>query len=195
MRNVRFFIEVLILAVVLSFSSQSIADNYVSLGFVNTNYNTQPPDSFFFDDNANGYEVTIGFPMPVSWLYTELSLSDNGTSTNNMGFANYELNSQSMAILLHGAIPIATVAGHTIKAHARLGYSATQFAGSETISNQSVTDTDIGLTYGLGASIWLTPHWGIELDYLQRQHNVSLVPSMLTAYHMQHGILKAVYVF
>jgi len=100
----------LALFLLFAFAPSVLADDYISVGYVNTNYNVQPPDSFVFSDNANGYEVTIGHQLPLPWLSVELSLADNGTSSRTVGPLNYELDSESIAVLLHGAWPIATIA-------------------------------------------------------------------------------------
>jgi len=185
---------IVFISLILAISTAQ-AREYISFGVLSTDYNVQFPDSLFFDDTAMGYEVAIGHPLPLPWLWIELALSDNGKSTQGVGPFNFELDSESIAVLLHGKWTIATLGGHPIKAQARVGYSVTQFRGVETLSGASITDTDVAPTYGLGLSIELTPHWAIEADYLRRQHQVTLLPFISSAYHMDQAMVKAVYTF
>jgi len=186
---------VIVLAGLLMISFDAFSREYVSVGGVITDYNVPFPDNLVLDDNAKGYEVAVGLPLPLPWLSVEIALSDNGTSRRSIGPATFELDSESLAVLFKGAWTIATIGGHPLKAVTRLGFSATQFRAIETTSGISNTDTDVGLAYGAGLNLSLSPHWAIEADYLQRQHQVNIIPLASSAYHMNQAMAKVVYTF
>lgn len=168
---------VFIILGILASTAQAV--EYVSVGIMTTDYNVPPPINASFDSNTFGAEGAVGFSILPHRLSLEIALSDNGKTEKTVGGVTNTFDSESLAFLLHGQIPVGPV-----NFHARAGYSATSFD----ISGSGATD--IAPTFGIGISHSLTPHWSIEADYLRRNHELFGIPI-----RMEHAQLKGVYTF
>jgi len=171
------------------------ANDYVSIGLQTTNYNVPFPENLLFDSTTSGYEIAVGRQLPVPWLSFEVALSDNGETNKNVGPLDFSLSSKSAAFLLHGAWQVATAGPTTFKAHARLGYSITKFTAEEGATGLSNNATDIGLTYSTGVSVWFTPNWALEINYMRRDHKATIIPLNNIDLDMEHYVIKGVYQF
>lgn len=169
----------LIFLIVALFAANVQAVEYVSVGVMATDYNIPTPFDAVFDSNTVGAELAVGFPIVPTWLSLEVALSDNGQTEKTVGPVTNTIDSESLAVLLHGRVPIGPVTFH-----GRAGYSLTSFDFS------GLNTTDMAPTFGIGLSHQLTAHWSIEADYLRRNHDIFNVPI-----RMDHAQLKGVYTF
>ncbi len=169
----------LIFLIMALFASNVQAVEYVSVGVMATDYNIPAPIDAVLDSNTVGGELAVGFSVVPTWLSLELALSDNGQTEKTVGLITNTLDSESLAVLFHGRVPVGP-----ITFHGRAGYSLTSFDFS------GLTTTDMAPTFGIGLSHQLTPHWSVEADYLRRNHDIFGVPI-----RMEHAQLKGVYTF
>ncbi len=185
-----------ILALILFiFTIPAQAIESLSVGVMSTDYNLQAPAGNLFNNNANGQSLTIGLHTPIHWLTVDLGLHNNGDTSRNVGPFNFELESKSVVTMLKGEWQIASISHMPLKANVKAGLAITKFRANETVTGLSNVDTDIGYIYGVGVALHITPHWALELDALQKQHKVNLIPLTQSSANMQHMRLQVRYSF
>ena len=146
-------ITALIIIIIICFTQYAKADS-VNLSYVNTDYSYSFPANVIFDDQSNGYNLTYGLDLNPNWQL-DLGYADLGSATQPFLFVNTEVDTTAWSLALHGSTAIGAIAGHTIKGHVLFGVMKADMDIS--IGANTLNDSDTGLLYGVGASVWLSP--------------------------------------
>jgi len=154
-------IAILIIIIVLCFTQKANADT-VNLSLTNTNYDYSFPVNNFLDDTSTGFELSYGYQLVPDW-HLKFSYADLGSAEQTILGIHTKFELQTYSIAAEYSYTITTIAGHNLKLHGLLGITQSEAKASAGLL--SLSDSDTGLTYGIGASIWLGVNSAIALMY------------------------------
>jgi len=154
-------IGILIVIIVFCFNKEVQADT-VSASYVNTSYDLSFPADVFLDDSSNGWQVSYGFEITPSWSL-DLGYADLGKAEQTIIFIPTAFEVELLTIVGHGRLSIGTLAGHDIKLHGLLGVARGD--ARVTVGANSLSDDDMGVIYGVGLGVMLSPIHEIKAMY------------------------------
>lgn len=154
-------VGVLIVIIVFCFNREAQADS-VNVNYTVTDYDYTFPANVFLDESSNGYGISYSFDLSPLWSL-DVGYSDLGKAEQTVLFIPTEFETELFTIAAHGALQIATIATHAIKVHGILGVARANT--DVTVGANSLSDSDMGVYYGAGFSLMISPVHEITAMY------------------------------
>ena len=153
------------LLLLLLFLSVGVVNSapYVSVGLMSTEYGYEAPFSGVLPARATGLSLAIGHVVPgVPWLSGELEYGDFGEARS--GPLNFK--ASGLTAWAVGDLIVGSVSGMPVGLEARVG--ATSAEAEIEVGPFSVTNSDVGLAYGTGIKVWVSPNTAVGANYRRR---------------------------
>jgi len=135
----------------------------VAIGSTDYDYN-EPFVNAYFDDKAKAKSIAVGYTLPaMTWLSLEFEVADFGEADRSPHHnTTTQFEADAKTFWLVGDWNVATFLGKPFDLSARAGLSRGEATLS--VNNYSMSSTDTGKAYGVGAKLWFSPSTAITLD-------------------------------
>lgn len=136
--------------------------NSINVSYVDTKYDLSSPASTVLDDSATGLSLTYSYDINPMWAI-DFGIADLGAAERSIGLIDTKLDVETLSILAHFNMPIATLMMNPVKLHLYGGI--TRGDAEVTVGAFSRSDQDIGSKYGAGLTYWFNNTWAADLKY------------------------------
>lgn len=147
-----------LLVVILSLFAPPILADSVMLSHVQTDYKYSNGFANSIGGSVTGYDLGYSFNINPKWSI-DLNYSELGLASRTRNGIGGTFEADTASLMAYYRNKLVTIAGMPLKAHIKAHIKAgITHAKAEVIVNSiNRSDTDVGLKFGAGLSLWVLP--------------------------------------